>query len=87
MLENVVGTRGAHILDAKLNVLGKVPISELPATIKSLGSGVHAVVFDGVIDAELVKTAESANVPYLIGMDSRVRPSDTRVNLLTVRSL
>ncbi|PIN79733.1 hypothetical protein COV16_02655, partial [Candidatus Woesearchaeota archaeon CG10_big_fil_rev_8_21_14_0_10_34_8] len=48
MLEDLIGTRGAYILDAELNILGKVPSSELAATIKSLDN-VHAVVFDGMV--------------------------------------
>ncbi len=87
MLENLVGTRGAHILDEKLNILGKVPISELQTTIGSLSSGIYAVVFDGIIDAELVKTAEKSNIKYIVGMDSRVKPTDTGISILTVNDL
>ena len=55
--------------DGKWEILGKVPITELQTTIKSLSSGVHAVVFDGSIDRDLVKTAERANINFLVGMD------------------
>tara|TARA_Y100000310_G_scaffold319505_1_gene374881 strand:+ start:311 stop:1591 length:1281 start_codon:yes stop_codon:yes gene_type:complete len=87
MLENLVGTRGAHILDDKLNILGKVPISELQTTIKSLSSGVYAIVFDGGIDKELVKTAEKARISFLVGMNSKVKPTETSIKLLTVSDL
>lgn len=87
MLENLIGTRGAHVLDAKLNILGKVPVSELQATITSLGKGIHAIVFDGVIDKDLAKTAERTGIKYLVGMDSKVKPNETRVNILTVNDL
>jgi len=87
MLENLVGTRGAHILDDKLNILGKVPISELQTTIKSLSSGVYAIVFDGVIDGDLVRTAERANIRFLIGMDSRIKANETSIQILTVNDL
>lgn len=87
MLENLIGTRGANILDDKLNILGKVPISELQTTIKSLSSGVYAIVFDGSIDRELVKTAERANITFLIGMDSRVKENETNIRMLTVSDL
>ena len=36
LLEDLIGTKGAYILDEKLSVLGKVPISELSTTIKLL---------------------------------------------------
>ncbi|MDP7476647.1 MAG: DNA primase DnaG, partial [Candidatus Woesearchaeota archaeon] len=73
LLENLIGTRGAQVLDQKLNTLGKVPVSELAATIGSLNNTAYAVVFDGIIDRDLAKAAESANVKFLIGMDSKVR--------------
>lgn len=87
MLENLIGTRGANILDQKLNVLGKVPLSELQTTIKSLTSGIHAVIFDGIIDRDIVKIAERSNIKYLVAMDSRVRPTETKVELVTANDL
>jgi DNA primase len=88
MLEDLIGTRGAYVLDEKMNMLGKVPLTELGSTIKSLGSGtVYAVVFDGVIDRTLVEVAERSSVKHLVAMDSRVRGSETRVNLVTAGEL
>ena len=86
MLEDLIGTRGAKILDSKLSVLGKVPISEIQTALKSINNA-HAVVFDGSIERDIVKAAEESNVKLLIGMDSKVRPNETRVNLLTVNEL
>ncbi len=82
MLEDLIGTRGAYILDQKLNILGKVPLSELQGTIKSLKSGIYAVVFDGVIEKDIVSTAERANVNFLVGMDTKVKTSN-QVYILT----
>ena len=86
MLEDLIGTRGAEILDSKLSVLGKVPISEIQTALKNLNNA-HAVVFDGSIEREIVKAAEECNVKFLIGMDSKVKQNETRVNLLTVNEL
>ena len=86
MLEELIGTRGAEILDNKLFVLGKVPISEIQTALKSINNA-HAVVFDGVIEREIVKSAEESNVKFLIGMDSKVKQNETRVNLLTANEL
>ncbi|KYK24842.1 hypothetical protein AYK26_03095 [Euryarchaeota archaeon SM23-78] len=82
MLEDLIGTRGAYILDQKLNILGKVPLSELQGTIKSLKSGIYAVVFDGVIDKDILMTAERAYVSFLVAMDSKVK-STGRLAILT----
>jgi len=87
MLENLVGTRGAQVLDAKMNVLGKVPISELQTTIRSLGNGAYAIVFDGTIDRDIVKAAEIGNIKCLVGMDSKIKSNETKINVLTVSDL
>jgi len=73
MAEDLIGTRGAYILDDKLNILGKVPITELSTTIKSLGRGAHAVVFDGNVDKDILTVAEQSEIKYLVGMESKVK--------------
>ncbi|MBW2983089.1 DNA primase [Candidatus Woesearchaeota archaeon] len=75
MLEDLIGTRGAYILDEKLNILGKVPVSELQSTVKSLSSGIYAVIFDGNIDKDLIQVCERADVNFLIGMDAKSKQS------------
>ncbi len=87
VLTDLIGTRGACLLDDKLNVLGKVPLAELPSTLSSLTSGVHAVVLDESIDQPIVTAAEKAHVKHLIGMDTKVKPSDTSVNIITSAEL
>ena len=87
LLENLIGTRGASILDAKFNTLGKVPLSELASTLRSLTTGVYAIIFDGIIDREIVSAAEKADVKYLIAMDTKVKPSETKLNLITISDL
>ncbi len=81
-LEDLFGTRGACIFDEKLNILGKVPLSELTSTVKSLKSGVYAVVMDGTIDLDLVRTAEKLEIIHLIGTGSKVKETQ-KVNVLT----
>ncbi|MFP4656466.1 MAG: DNA primase DnaG [Candidatus Woesearchaeota archaeon] len=85
--EDLVGTRGAYILDEKLNILGKVPLSELEKSIKSMKTGVHAVVFDGTVTQDIVKTSEASNIKFVVGMDSKVNASKTKICVLTVNDL
>jgi DNA primase len=87
LLSEQVGTRGASILDAEMNVLGKIPVTELVSTIKSLNSGVYAVVFDGIVDRDVAEAAERAHVKYVIAMDTKVRPVNARVTILTEKDL
>lgn len=85
MLESLIGTRGAYLLDEKLAILGKVPYTELHSTLKSLNNGVYAVVFDGVVDKDLLQVAEQSRISHVIAMDSSVQ-SD-RVNVVTAAQL
>ncbi len=88
ILDDLIGTRGAYILDKDTNVLGKVPTSELSNTLKSLPQGVYAVIADTVIDHDLVRNAERSKVRYLVAMDSRVSKTDSKVvEILTKKDL
>ncbi|MBS3138998.1 DNA primase [Candidatus Woesearchaeota archaeon] len=81
-LDDLFGTRGAYLLDKTLNVLGKVPVTELKATIKSVND-VHAIVLDGTADQELLKSAEDAHVNYIVTVDSQVKNNESKVIVLT----
>ncbi|MBI2574711.1 DNA primase [Candidatus Woesearchaeota archaeon] len=85
MSEDLIGTRGAYILDKGLNILGKVPITELLPTISELDSA-YAIIFDGLIEKEIVDAAEKANVQFIVAMDAKQKP-ETKINLLTVNEL
>lgn len=86
LLEDLIGTRGAYILDEKLSILGKVPVTELQSTIKSLGSGIYAVVFDGEADKDLIATSERANINFVVSMSTQVKDS-ARLQIYTVNDL
>ena len=82
----MIGSRGASLVDADLKVLGKVPVTGLANTIKSLDN-VHAVVFDGEVDKDIAGAADKAGVKYLIGMDSKVKQSETKAKLMNIADL
>ena len=86
MLGQMVGTRAAFILDGKLEPLGKVPLSEVQSTVKSMEK-VYAIVMDGTIDRDLLHIADHANIHYLVGSYSRVRPGQGKVTVLTPTEL
>jgi len=86
MLEDLIGSRGAYILDKKLTILGKIPVSELENTIKSLANTIYAVVFDGNVEKSLFDVSEKSNVTYLIGMGSKVTATG-KTQILTPESL
>lgn len=82
MLEDLVGTRGAYILDQNLSILGKVPTTELTTTIKEV-SNAYAIVFDGIINQEATALAEKSNIKCLVAMSSKVNPRESKIELLT----
>jgi len=86
MLDDLVGTRGAYLIDKDYNILGKVPTTELEATLKNL-KNVFAVVFDGSITREIAKAAETSNVNFVVATSSKIRPNETRVTILTQKDL
>src|SRR3989344_3917627 len=81
-LEELFGTKGACIFDQKLTVLGKVPLSELASTVKSLNGGMYAIALDGTIDLDLVRLAEKLGISNLIGTASKVKDTQ-KVTVLT----
>ncbi len=87
MLEDLIGTKGAYLVDSKMNILGKVPITELDATIKSLNTGIYAVIMDGEIDHDLAATAEKARVQHLVAMESKIKPGMMKIGILTVEDM
>ncbi|MEK6809386.1 MAG: hypothetical protein AABY40_01810, partial [Nanoarchaeota archaeon] len=70
-LEALFGTKGACIFDQKLNILGKVPLSELSSTVKSLNGGIYAIALDGEVDTELVNLAERYGINHIVGTTSK----------------
>jgi hypothetical protein len=87
MLEDLIGTRGAYILDQKLSILGKVPVTELATTVKSLSSGIYAIVMDGSVEKELAITAEKTNVKFIVAMTSDIKPEEIGLTILTSSDL
>ena len=85
LLDDLIGTRGAYVLDENLNILGKVPVAELLPTLSNLKTKIFAVVMDGIITRDIASIAERIQVQYLIGRDSRV--SSQRINVLTPKQL
>lgn len=87
LLEDLIGTRGAYILDNNLAVLGKVPLTELISTVRSLKTGMYALIFDGTITKDLVLLAEKAGMSCLVAMDTAVKQAETKISILTSAEL
>ena len=82
--DELVGTKGAYLLDNGLEILGKVPVSELASTLKDMDK-VYTVVMDGSADRALIDVAERKKVKHLVAKNVRVRSE--KVDLLSASSL
>jgi 5S rRNA maturation endonuclease (ribonuclease M5) len=87
MSDELVGTRGAFILDESLKMLGKVPVAELASTVKSLRNGIHAVIMDGEIDKDVAEAADASRVKFIVGTDCKLSPKDVRTIVVKTSEL
>ncbi|MFT4311620.1 MAG: DNA primase DnaG [Candidatus Woesearchaeota archaeon] len=84
MLEDLVGSHAALILDEQMNILGKVPLTEATSTIEGLEGGVHAVIVDGEITSQLVKAAEKTRAKFTVGRETKLKAQDSRVGIVVI---
>ena len=79
--EDLIGTRGAFVLDESLNVLGRVPVKELQDTLENMSVGVFAIIMDGSVDQKLVNVAENKGVNFIVAQG--VNAQSKRIKILT----
>ena len=80
--EELIGSRGAFILDEELNILGKVPAKELEKTIEQV-SDAHAIVVDDEIDYNLARLARNKGVKEIVAKSSRIKSVVKGIKILT----
>lgn len=85
LLDDLVGTRGAYLLGENMTILGKVPVTEVQETLRSI-KGVYAIVFDGSVTQEFTALAERNGIQHLVGMDTKIPLNTARLNVMTVQS-
>tara|TARA_Y100000310_G_C20087087_1_gene536527 strand:- start:210 stop:473 length:264 start_codon:yes stop_codon:yes gene_type:complete len=82
--DELVGTKGAYLLDKELEILGKVPMSELANTLKDMDK-VYTVVMDGSTDSKLIEAAERKKIKHIVAKLARVKSE--RVDVVPTSSL
>ena len=80
LINEIIGTRGAFLVNEKFEIMGKIPYKEVEAAILNI-ENVFMLVLDGSITEEIAKSAEQSEVKYVIG--SRVAGSSQAVKLLS----
>ncbi len=80
LINEIIGTRGAFLVNEKFEIMGKIPYKEVEAAILNI-ENVFMLVLDGSITEEIAKSAEQSEVKYVIG--SRVSGNSQAVKLLS----
>ncbi len=84
LMEDIIGSRAAYMIDKDYKILSKVPLSELAEMITK---DVHTIVFDGKINQSIVDLALQKKVACLVGTDYKERVKSGPVKILTMKDL
>ncbi len=84
LLEDLVGTRAAYLVDKNMQILSKVPLSEI-GDITSDYSSIFAIVFDGKISQAIVDLALQRKIPCLVAMDFKEPVNAGEMTILTMK--
>jgi len=87
MMNDLIGSRAAYLVDRSGNILTKVPLNEIGAVLDEY-KGVEYLLIDSKINQAITDLALQSRVKYLIGMDlkEQVKGSAT-LKILTVKDL
>ncbi|MCL4400955.1 MAG: DNA primase DnaG [Candidatus Parvarchaeota archaeon] len=80
LINEIIGTRGAFLVNEKFEIMGKIPYKEVEAAILNI-ENVFMLVLDGAITEEIAKSAEQSEVKYVVG--NRVSGSSQNVKLIS----
>ncbi len=86
LLEDLVGTKAAYLLDSNLQILSKVPLSELGDVINNF-SNVYMLIFDGKVNQYITDLALQRKIYYIVGMDMKEPVKTGSVKVLTMENL
>jgi DNA primase len=85
LADDLIGTRGAYVLDDGLNILGKVPVAELGETLGDISEPVFAIIMDGSIDSDLAIAIDKKRIKNIITKGDK--NADTRARVARFESL
>lgn len=77
---DLIGTRGAYIVDSNLEILKKVPSSELISVLRNLKK-IYAIILDGTATMLLIRTAEKTMCRHIIAKNFAT--TSNRLNLVS----
>lgn len=83
--EDLIGTRGAFVLDENLNILGRVPVKELQDTLENMSENIFAIVMDGTADQKITRLAENRGAKYIVAKE--INAQSRRIKLMTTEKI
>ena len=86
LLDDLIGTRAAYLLDKNMKTLSKIPMSELSDLIDEFND-TYFVVMDGKINQSLVDMALQRKISYIIGSEAREGLHPGSIKILTSKDL
>jgi len=87
LLDELIGTRAAYLINKNMQILTKVPLAELSAAVEEF-KNVHIVVFDGKINHDIIELSLNKGVPYLVATDFKEKIEiPTNMTVLTQKDL
>ena len=85
LADDLIGTRGAYVLDDGLNILGKVPVKELEETLSDISENVFAIIMDGSVDKGLAEVIDKKRVKFVITKSDK--NADIRARVILFKEL
>jgi len=84
LLEEIVGTKAAYIVNNKGQTMAKAPISELQNLMMNY-SNIYAIVFDGRVDQAIINLSKQKNIRYIVCMGYQERVSTRGIKIYTMK--
>lgn len=84
LLDDLIGTRAAYLVDKDLQIITKIPISEIMDIISDY-SNIFAIVFDGKINQPIIDLAKQRNVRILVAMGYKEQIDEEGLLVMTIK--
>lgn len=78
----MIGTKGACLIDSKLNIIQKVPGGEIIPVLNAMRGRVYALIIDGIATLSIIRTAERVGCKHLVARN--FASCQTRINLVSL---
>jgi DNA primase len=86
LLEELVGTRAAYLVDKNNQIVSKLPLSQLSEVIGDFPN-IYAIVIDGKINQTIVDLAKKRGITVVAGMGFKERVEEGTIRLVVMENM